>query len=160
MAPAMIKSKQKHAAIAIWEAPKVPVSRPLEDLTALGESITRLPLGYWRERMFFHGARDRDLRVVTGEFPATFRKDRITHPILVLKVLGDLGHKVCPCSSKNWGARRFIRKGCILEVTGREQERDSFLVERFSFNLPSDPAFSQGLRFMGQVPEACLECCN
>jgi hypothetical protein len=160
MAPAMIKSKPKPAAIDIWAASKAPPSRPSVDLTALGGAITRLPPRWWRERMFFHGARDLDLRVVTGKFPATFRKDRHTHPIFVLKVLGDLGHKVCPCSSKNWGASRFIRKGCLLEVTGREQERNSYLVEWFTFNLPSDPAFTEGLLFMGLVPETCLESCD
>jgi hypothetical protein len=153
-------TKKKPRRSEIWEASKAPPSRPSEDLTALGEAITRLPPRYWRERMFFHGARDRDLRVATGKFPATFRKDRRTHPIFVLKMLGDLGRKVCPCSSKNWGAGRFIRSGCILEITGKEQDRNSYLVEWFAFNLPSDPAFTEGLVFMGLVPETCLERCD
>ena len=154
----MANKKPKHS--EIWEIPKSPSPHRGVDLTALGEAVSRLPPSFWRERMFFHGARDTDRKVVTGDFPATFDKVRRTHPIFVLKVLGDLGHKVCPCSSKNWGGSRFIRKGCLLEITGREQERDSYLVEWFSFNLPSDPAFTERLLFMGLVPETCVERCD
>lgn len=144
----------------IWGTSELLPPGRILDLSILGEGISWLPPVFWHERMFFHGVRDRDLRSVTGAFPATFDRLRHTHPIFVVKVLGDLGHRVCPCSSKNWGATRFIRKGCILEVTGREQDRDSFLVEQYSLNLPSDPAFTEGLRFMGVVPEICLECCD
>lgn len=144
----------------IWEKPQAPGSRPAPDLSVLGASLTRLPPRYWQQRMFFHGARDKDLRTHTGEFPATLRKLSRTHPLFVLKVLGGVGHKVCPCSSKNWGVRRFIRKGCVLEFTGREMDRDSYLVEQCDFNLPADPAFVEGLCFMGRVPESCLECCS
>ena len=144
----------------IWERPQEPVSPLTPDLSVLGEAVTRLAPRYWRERMFFRGARDEDLRALTGDFPATFRKLRRTHPLFVLKMLGDLGHKVCPCSSNNWSARRFIRKGCVLELTGREMDRHSYLVENCAFNLPTDPAFVEGLRFMGRVPESCLERCD
>ena len=153
----MAKTKPRHT--EIWEKPKA-AALPTLDPTILGEALTRLPPRYWHERMMFQGARDRDLRVVTGAFPATFHKHRLTHPIFVLKVLSDLGHKVCPCSSKNWGVGRFIRKGCILKITGKEQDRNSYLVEEFAFNLPADPAFTEGLLFMGEVPETCLECCD
>lgn len=154
----MANAKPKLA--EIWEQPTAPVARPAPDLSVLGAGLTWLPPRFWRERMFFRGARDEDLREITGEFPAALRKLSRTHPIFVLKVLGDLGHKLCPCSSKNWGVRRCIRKGCVLELTGREMDRPSYLVEQCDFNLPNDPAFVEGLCFMGRVPEACLECCS
>lgn len=154
----MANAKPKLA--EIWETPRTQAHHPVPDLAVLGEAVTRLPPRYWRERMFFRGARDKDLKARTGEFPATLRKVSRTHPLFVLKMLGDLGHKVCPCSSKNWGAGRFIRKGCLLETTGREMDRHSYLVESCAFNLPTDPAFVEELRFMGRVPESCLERCD
>jgi hypothetical protein len=156
----MNREKPRRAAISIWGPQKTDARRRPVDLALLGEGITRLPPPYWRERMVFQGARDQDLRVVTGEFPATFHKERLTHPIFVLIALSDFGYKVCPCSSRNWGVSRFIRKGCILEITRKEQDRNSYLVEQFAFNLPSDPAFTEGLFFLGQVPETCLEHCD
>jgi hypothetical protein len=156
----MTANKPKRAAISIWGPQETDAPRRPVDLALLGEGITRLPPSHWRERMLFRGARDEDLREATGEFPATLHKERRTHPIFVLKALGDLGHKVCPCSSKNWGVSRFIRKGCILEITRKEQDRHSYLVEDFAFNLPSDPAFTEGLFFLGLVPESCLVDCH
>jgi hypothetical protein len=156
----MNREKRKRAAIGIWELQKNDAPRRPVDLTVIGEGITRLPPSHWRERMLFRGARDEDLREATGEFPATFHKERRTHPIFILSTVSDLGHRVCPCSSKNWGVSRFIRKGCILDITRKEQDRDSYLVEEYAFILPSDPAFTQGLFFLGQVPESCLVGCD
>jgi hypothetical protein len=152
----MARNKPFHA--AIWDTRETRTQRHV-DLTLLSGAITRLPPLYWTERMFFRGARDRLLRDLTGGFPATLRKDHFTHPLFVLKPLGGLGHKVCPCSSKNWGAGRFIRKGCTLEITGKEIDRNSYLVEWYGFNLPADPEFTEHLLFMGRVPESCLEPC-
>ncbi len=144
----------------IWETPPRPVAHPRPDLSVLGSDIKRLAPRFWQARMFFRGARDKDLRTATGTFPETQRKLCRTHPIFVLKVLGDLGHQVCPCSSKNWGVHRCIRKGCVLEMTGTVMDRNSYLVENCAFNLPRDPAFVEGLFFVGRVPETCLECCS
>lgn len=144
----------------IWETPPRPVAHPTPDLSVLGADLKRLAPRFWQARMFFRGARDEDLRTVTGTFPETLRKLYRTHPIFVLKVLGDLGHQVCPCSSKNRGVHRCIRKGCVLEMTATVMDRNSYLVENCAFNLPRDPAFVEGLFFMGLVPETCLECCS
>jgi hypothetical protein len=109
--------------------------------------------------MLFKGASDVALRRVTGDFPATLCPDRKTHPLYVLHILPALGHKVCPCSSKNWNAARCIRSGCTLLYTGRQTDRVSYLVESFSFNLPSDPEFVRHLRFQGRVPADCVQPC-
>jgi hypothetical protein len=110
--------------------------------------------------MFFQGAFDVELRRATGVFPATFRADRRTHPLFVLDRIADLGHRVCPCSSRNWAAHRFIREGCVLEFTGCVTDRNSYLVESCAFNLPLDPEFWTPLLFMGRVPESCLAECG
>lgn len=111
--------------------------------------------------MFFHGASDTRLRDFTGEvFPATFRGRRTTHPLFVLQSLPKLGHKVCPCSSKNWGTSRYLRGGCRLEITGKHLDRDAYLVEDCAFNLPRDERFVSRLTFIGLVPEDCVETCK
>jgi len=107
-----------------------------------------------------HGAADRALQEHTCGFPATVRKDKFTHPLYVLQVLPGLGHQACPCSSKNFGVRRFVCAGCTLLYTNRQTDRDSFLVETYRFNLPLDSEFTDPLRFMGRVPLECLECCG
>jgi len=127
------------------------------DLGILGGAIRRLPPACWQPGMLFSGAPDRGLKDLTGEFPATFRSDKVSHPIFVLKTLSHLGHKVCPCSSRRRGTARFIRKGCVLEITGIVTDRDTYLVEGCAFNLPMDPAFSEHLRFRGLVPNTCME---
>lgn len=107
--------------------------------------------------MLFRGASDSGLREATGTFPATFRSPHGTHPLFVLETLPGLGHRVCPCSSKSFGVRRRIRKGCVLRYTRRQMDRDSHLVESCAFNLPLAPEFLDPLRFMGLVPPECLE---
>jgi hypothetical protein len=143
----------------IWEKAAAPQPRKF-DLELLGAAVRQLPPVYWEPEMFFHGAADEALREQTGGFPATLRKDQLTHPVFVLRTLPGLGHQVCPCSSKNFGVQRFIRGGCTLLYTHRQTDRDSYLVESYRFNLPLDPEFSRHLRFMGRVPLDCLECCE
>jgi hypothetical protein len=141
----------------IWERPAAPQPRKL-DLELLGAGVRHLPPAYWEPEMFFHGAADLALREHTGGFPTTLRKDQFTHPLFVPQTLPGLGHQVCPCSSKNFGVRRFIRAGCRLLYTNRQTDRNSYLVDFYRFNLPLEPAFSESLRFMGRVPLDCLEC--
>lgn len=154
----MVKKKSRHS--RIWDPPPpAPARPPHPDLAVLGSGVKHLPPALWQARMFFHGARDLALRELTGIFPATLRPDRKTHPLFILESIEGLGHRVCPCSSQNWAARRRIRQGCVLEITGRVTDRDSYLVESCAFNLPLDPEFSQRLLFMGLVPTPCLEAC-
>ena len=71
-------SRPARRAETIWNRYEELPPRPV-DLAVLGEAITGLPPMHWQERMFFLGARDRHLKSLTGKFPATFRKDRVTH---------------------------------------------------------------------------------
>ncbi|WP_456386761.1 hypothetical protein [Desulfolithobacter sp.] len=127
------------------------------DLSILGDAITSLPVSQWHERMFFAGAPDKELRNYTDDvFPATMRRDRTTHPVFVLQCT-QTGHLVCPCSSRGHrGRQRYIRCGCILEISGRTTEQDSFLVEDCTFTMPLDYRFSRKLQFLGRVPESCI----
>ena len=54
------------------------------NLSILGNAIKSLPPAQWKERMFFAGAADTDLRKHTrSRFPATLRQDKDTHPVFV-----------------------------------------------------------------------------
>lgn len=143
-------------AASIWKSSGQPPPPPL-DLSILGSGIKFLPPIYWQAGMLFTGARDESLKEHTGVFPQTMRSPKSTHPLFVLQPLRNLAHRVCPCSSKDWGSARVIRKGCVLQYTERVIDRDIFPVESCSFNLPMDPEFTRHLFFFGRVPEECLE---
>lgn len=108
--------------------------------------------------MLFTGAADRGLHPLTGgRFPAgppTSKK----RPVFALKSLPHAsGFKVCPCSTKTpskLDRSRYIRRGCTLRPTARRVERDSYLVENITFNIP--PSMALSLRFLGIVPDECL----
>lgn len=108
--------------------------------------------------MFFTGAADRGLHPLTeGRFPAAPPTSK-KRPVFALKSLPHAsGFKVCPCSTKvpfNLDRPRYIRQGCTLLPTGRRVERDSYLVENITFNIP--PPMALSLRFLGIVPDECL----
>ena len=128
------------------------------DLDILGASIVTLPPPQWKERMFFMGVPDTDLRKRTaGKFPATLRKYMDTHPVLVLRSQPS-GHLLCPCTSR--GNRQnmwYIEKGCHLEMREYVMDRDTFLVAGHSFTMPLDSRFSRKLFFKGVVPETCIK---
>jgi len=143
-------------AASIWECVESAPVRPI-DLERIGPGIKRLPPCYWEPRMLFSGASDARVKELTGEFPHTVASRKSTHPLFVLKTLQNLAQRVCPCSTKDWGVRRYIRKGCVLHYSEKVTDRVSYLVESCSFNLPMEPAFTHRLVFLGQVPEECLE---
>lgn len=154
----MAKKRGKHS--SIWEPQTcADTVAPSIDLDALGISLKRLPPAYWEPSMMFRGALDLKLREITGDFPMTLRREHRTHPLFVLERVPGLGHRVCPCSSRNFKAPRRIRKGCVLIYSRRETDRDSYLVESCAFTLPEDPSFLEPLVFLGKVPAECLEGC-
>jgi hypothetical protein len=117
----------------------------------------RLPLSFWRDNFRFAGARDDTLQEVTeGRFPVKI-EDGKTHPLHTLEKLpGAVGFTVCPCSSKKpFGVKRYryIKVGCELLHTGVVIDRNSYLVEGATFNIPASMA--RELRFQGEVPAAC-----
>jgi len=131
---------------------------PRPDLSVLGSSIRKIPPRLWEERMLFFGAEDRELKKITGSFPATFRKNKKTHPLFVLQAEPGLFCRVCPCSSRGSKRRqRYIKKGTTLEMTGYEMDRDSFLVERYPFMVTITTVVAKNLSFMGKVPESGIE---
>lgn len=128
------------------------------DLDLVLGAVTKLPLRYWRERMFFFGASDKDLFHLTeGRFPRK-RIPKHTHPIFALEPLPEnAGFRVCPCSSKrSFGNHqfRYINKGCRLDYTHHEMDRDSYLLEALRMNIPE--SVGADLRFKGVVPPTCI----
>jgi hypothetical protein len=118
----------------------------------------RLPLRFWRPNFLFKGAGDSDLgRLTAGRFPVTTHPGK-THPLFALRPVAEgAGFAVCPCSSKKpHGQRRgrWIPRGCRLEFSGYETDRDSYLVEGVAFNIPASMALA--VRFLGAVPPECL----
>ncbi|RZB34193.1 MAG: hypothetical protein SRB2_03586 [Desulfobacteraceae bacterium Eth-SRB2] len=120
--------------------------------------VVNLSLPYWRDHFFFMGADDANFFQLTGgEFPKKIEPGK-THPIFTLKALPNhVGYRVCPCSSRKPFDRhhyRYINKGCRLEFTNHEMDRNSYLVENILLNLP--PTIAIKFRFKGQVPNICL----
>ena len=128
------------------------------DLGPIGPAIKYLPPAQWQDHMLFSGAPDKSLKEETGSFPAILKEDKTTHPIFVLKTLGNLGHEVCPCTSKEpWDCSvNYVKEGCVLEITRITTDKKSYILEHFSFTLPNDMKFRKRLWFKGRVPVECL----
>ncbi|MBW1963207.1 MAG: hypothetical protein JRH18_24130 [Deltaproteobacteria bacterium] len=150
--------KQRFDGRSFW-SDKTDTLTAEKDLDKILGSAVNLPLRYWKPGFLFFGASDHILFDLTeGMFP---RKRALhgTHPVYSLKKLPDgVGFKVCPCSSKrpfSSSLYRYIRKGCRLRYTGYEMDRNSYLLEKLHFPIPSEMAMR--IRFKGQVPERCIE---
>ncbi len=126
------------------------------DISILGDAIKRLPLVSWEKNMFFAGISDHDLKEWTDHFPATFRKNHVSHPVFVLRSY-PTGPQVCPCSSKGRKTMRYIEKNCKLEMKETTMDRDSFLIEQYIFTLPLDTRFRVNPIFKGKVPPCCIK---
>jgi len=151
------KRRKRFDRLGLWPAKSKSISAD-KDLEKILGGVTRLPLKYWKERMFFLGARDDELFKLTGgHFPAKRLRNH-RHPVFSLKPLPDsIGFMVCPCFSKRPYAERkyrYIKKGCRLLHTGHVMDRNSYLVEALRFNIPS--SLASDLRFKGEAPEECI----
>lgn len=123
-----------------------------------GASIRFLPLAVWPERGLFAGAGDASLRKCTGgRFQAKEESPAGTHPIFVIQKVGNLAHRVCPCSTKKYSNKRAIPQGCVLEHTFYVLKQRTYLVEDCIFSIPKDKRFVWSLRYWGRVPESDLE---
>ncbi|MFH1351731.1 MAG: hypothetical protein ABII26_12480 [Pseudomonadota bacterium] len=132
---------------------------PYKEIEAILGSVIRLPVKYWKPRMLFFGAEDRELLDLTsGRFPAgqVTKKKR---PVFSIESLPQRsGFRVCPCSSQipyRKKKYRYIEKDCQLMHTGHVTDRKSYLIEEVSFNIP--PSVASRLRFYGEVPKECLK---
>lgn len=83
----------------------------------MGRALLRIPFDFWEERFYFRGALNTALREKTGHFPARLGQPGETHPVFLLRKLGNFGFQACPCTSKEHGKARYIRKDCLLDLS-------------------------------------------
>lgn len=121
-----------------------------------GTSLKKIPFDLWKERMLFYGGCDQRLKQLTQSFPATFRKHKTTHPVLILKKTSNFSYRLCPCTSQPQKRLTYIKANCPLELTGKPLSRNCYILKQYEFNLPPDPEFSRKLTLAGIVPEKCL----
>jgi hypothetical protein len=134
-----------------------PKTREPNVLEEMGQNVLRLPFQFWEERFYFRGALNTALREKTGVFPARVGKAGETHPVFLLRKLGNFGFQACPCTSRKQFRTRYIHKGCPLEITNRNMDRDSYVLERLAFNLTEDDAFRRRMVLLGRVPPECVK---
>jgi hypothetical protein len=118
----------------------------------------RIPLNYWRPDYQFLGLSDQKLYLLSrGAFPRKVEpKSRPLHGLQGLP--HNVAYKVCPCSTKrppDMRKVRYVRQGCRLLHTNKAVDRNSYLIENVTLNIPS--SFCRELRFRGEVPEECVE---
>lgn len=140
----------------IVELPKdVWAKRKQEAMAVLDGVVTNtVPVRFWDQNMLFKDVGNTWWRLKTGGFPATDFTSG-THPLFVLRKIGNQAFQICPCSSKG-GKVSYIKKGCTLLRTNEQMDRNFFLVERFAFSLPMSATISPQPKFQGKVPESCL----
>jgi hypothetical protein len=122
-------------------------------------AVRFLPISVWPLHALFLGAKDTHFKRYTGgAFPLGpgHQAAASTHPLFVLEKVGNLAHRVCPCSSQRFFNQRFIDKGCKLEHTSYVVAERTYLVEECVFQVPKDSGFLWSLRYWGRVPECCL----
>lgn len=137
----------------IQPADDVWARRKQEMWDVLGSSISTIPVRMWERSMFFKGISNAWWLEKTKTFP-TKAKASGTHPIYVL-ARSTTGFRVCPCSSKG-RMGKFIRQGCKLKRTGKSMDRNSYILERFAFNIPKTMRLPDDPVLIGIVPEECL----
>lgn len=117
-----------------------------------------LPVILWPQNALFVGARDARLKGLTaGAFPLGPGSQSSSHPLFVLEAVGNLAHRVCPCSSRRFFNQRYIEKGCKLDHTSFVMAERTYLVEECLFQIPKDSAFLWSLRYWGRVPDSCIK---
>ena len=138
----------------LWETDPSP-SDPPDILHVLTTSDT-LPVRYWRHGFLFRGLFDETLHKLTlSKFPSKIVPFK-RRPVFCLRVLThQIGAEVSPCTTKKQsGKTRFIHKGCILYHAGHYIEKDSYIIEKIRFKIPSYTAGR--LKFLGEVPRSCI----
>jgi hypothetical protein len=117
-----------------------------------------IPLRHWRPNYQFIGLSDQRLHQLSrGAFPRKLEPK--TRPLHSLEGLPhNVAYKVCPCSTKrpfDMLRVRFVREGCRLLHTNKVVDRNSYLIENVTLNIPS--SLCRELKFRGEVPEECIE---
>ena len=118
-----------------------------------GEAVSRIPVPLWEPDMMIMGVSNGWWREETGQFPAKLKPNG-THPLFVLR-RSSIGFMVCPCTSKG-SQGKYVRQGCVLKLTGRTMDRNSYILERYAFGISKTMRVGRKSRLLGIVPETCL----
>jgi hypothetical protein len=120
-----------------------------------------IPLTFWVPWAFFKHAENSDLlRLTNGRFPAETKKQRWSHPVCVLKKLGNYGYGMCPCCTRrSEGPQRYVVKGTRLAYTDWEMDHNTNILEEFQFNIPEEdpPLALDGLKWYGSIPKVRIK---
>lgn len=144
---------KKKRYLEIWNTPTWPSRDEWKEV--LGEAVQNIGAALWEPGMFFKGAADNDLKELTRVFPRELNRHS-THPIYILNRNANLGHVLCPCTSKQQKNADYIVQGCKLRYTGHVMDRNSYLLKWLEFRLPRNSSAFEGLYYMGIVPEECI----
>ncbi len=151
-----MQKKACPGALELWRRKETITAE--DNLELVLSSVKNLPLPYWEKNFFFMGAPSLRLANETsGNFPKGTQNRKKRFPIFCIDASKKAGALVCPVSRKKpfyKGEFRYIKQGCTLLHTNQTLQHNSYLVERITFNIPKDLAFS--LYFFGEVPGDCI----
>lgn len=140
---------------AIWNSRADDLRHKMLELK--DSAYSNLPVSLWEKNMFFKGAKDSDLLTLTGAFPGRIQEFGTTHPVFVLKMISNIGFRLCPCTSKPHKAMPYVQKGCVLDKTQKTINKDSYILKLFDFNISKNNNILKDLNFIGKVPSACIK---
>lgn len=117
----------------------------------------------WEENSLFFGCKDSNLRIVTqGLFPIIGKVKTLgTHPIFLLKRISNIAFDFCPNSTQSYNAStsRCIPKGTRLlhSVRLKETDKNSYILEKYTFKLVPNNIVVGPDNFRGIVPEDAIQ---
>ena len=119
----------------------------------------------WDDNWLFTDCKDSNLRIVTqGLFPRIGKEKaptpKNTHPVFLLNRIPNLGYNSCPCSSQEYNSRApFIPKGTQLahSVSGRATDKNSYILESYTFKIVANNIVVSSENFIGIVPEGTIQ---
>jgi hypothetical protein len=117
--------------------------------------------GSWELMSFFMKVSDRSLQVITGKngkkFPAgkTYRSLSAsdTHPVLLLKRIGNYNYRFCPCSTKNYSDYSYIPAGSKLVLAPTTFPNNGYICHDILIGLPRENNIVTQENFFGIVRE-------
>lgn len=135
------------------------ISNPFRELAVMRESLPDISApSEWRLLSYFIKVSDKALLKKTcGSFPggksSELISDSSTHPVILLKRVGNFSYRFCPCSTKNYRGYSMIPDGTRLEPGAKQFHPDGYICHPYTFNLPPDNDIVLQSNFFGIVRE-------